>query len=127
LFVTGPGHDKATAVLVMEPSEGASGNSIELIDWSPEGHLLLVTEGFWVWASDVGGIEARIYNADGRKLSGEGEFSGAFRRYVGRNCVANLLPMGFSAAGKAVVAARRMPMKRAPCRRIRASPGRVSG
>jgi hypothetical protein len=105
LFVTGPGHDKTKAVLVMEPSEDASGNSIELIDWSPEGHRLLVMEGFWVWASDAGGIEARIYDADGRKLSSEGEFSKSFRRYVGRNCVANLLPMGFSAS-KVVVAAR---------------------
>jgi hypothetical protein len=106
LFVNGPGREKAEAVLVMEPSEDASGNSIELIDWSPEGHRLLVTEGFWAWASDAGGIEARIYDADGGKLSSEGEFSEAFRRYAGRNCVAMLLPMGFSATGNVVVAAR---------------------
>jgi len=37
LFVTRLGREKAEAVLVMEPSEDASGNSIELIDWSPEG------------------------------------------------------------------------------------------
>jgi hypothetical protein len=106
LFVTRLGREKAEAVLVMEPSEDASGNSIELIDWSPEGHRLLVLEGFWAWASDAGGIEARIYDADGGKLSREGEFSEAFRRYTGRNCVAMLLPLGFSATGKAVVAAR---------------------
>jgi hypothetical protein len=106
LFVAAHGHEKAEAVLVMEPSGAASGNSIELIDWSREGHRLLVAEGFWVWASDAGGIEARIYDADGRKLSREGEFSQAFRRYVGRDCVTYVLPMGFSAAGKAIVAAR---------------------
>jgi len=106
LFVTRLGREKTEAVLVMEPSEDASGNSIELIDWSPEGHRLLVLEGFWAWASDAGGIEARIYDADGGKLSREGEFSEAFRRYAGRNCVAMLLPLGFSATGKAVVAAR---------------------
>jgi hypothetical protein len=33
LFVTRPGRKAAEAVLVMEPSEDASGNSIELIDW----------------------------------------------------------------------------------------------
>jgi hypothetical protein len=106
LFVTGPGREKAEAVLVMEPSEGASGNSIELIDWSPEGHRLLVMQGFWAWASDAGGVEARIYDADSGKLSSEDGFREAFQRHAGRDCVITYLPMGFSGAGKVVVSAR---------------------
>jgi len=106
LFVTRPGREAAEAVLVKEPSEDASGNSIEIIDWSPVEHRLLVMEGYWVWASDAGGIEARIYDADNGKLSSEGGFRDAFRRYAGRNCVATYLPMGFSATGEAVIAVR---------------------
>jgi hypothetical protein len=106
LLVSEPGRAKAEAVLVMEPSEDASGNSIELIDWSPVEHRLLVMEGYWVWASDAGEIEARIYDADSGKLSSEGGFRDALRRYAGWNCVATYLPMGFSAKGEAVIAAR---------------------
>jgi hypothetical protein len=106
LFVTRPGREKAEAVLVMEPSEDAPGNSIELVDWSPVEHRLLVMEGYWVWASDAGGIEPRIYDADSGKLSSDGGFRDAFRRYAGWNCVATYLPMGFSAKGEAVIAAR---------------------
>jgi len=118
--VTRLGREKAEAVLVMEPSEDASGNSIELIDWSPEGHRLLVLEGFWVWASDAGEIEARIYDADGGKLSREGEFSEAFRRYAGRNCVAMLCHWDFPPLGRQWLQPGRMRMRRASCRRIRA-------
>jgi hypothetical protein len=105
LFVTETGIEKAEAVLVMEASEDASGNSIELIDWSPKGHRLLVMEGFWPWASDAGGVEPRIYDADSGKLSSDGGFFQAFRRHMGRDCVSLLLPVGFSASGKAVVTA----------------------
>jgi hypothetical protein len=105
LFVTGPGREKAEAVLVMEPSEDASGNSIELIDWSPEGHRLLVMEGFWAWASDAGGTTVRIYDADSKKLSSESLVDEAFRKYVGRDCVAVFQAVGFSSSGKAIVTA----------------------
>jgi hypothetical protein len=45
LFVSGPGSEGAKAVLTIEPAQYVNGNSVELVDWSPHGHLLLFTEG----------------------------------------------------------------------------------
>jgi hypothetical protein len=102
LFVAGPGSDEAKAALTVEPLPDASGNSIEIVDWSREGHRLVVIEGPWAWASDAAGAEARIYNADSGKLADEGLFYDAFQQLLGRKCVATFDPIGFSSDGKVV-------------------------
>jgi hypothetical protein len=105
LFVAGPGSDEAKAVLVLEPTQDASGNGIELVDWSRDGHRLLVIEVTAQWASDAAGAVARIYDADSRKLSDDGLIDDAFGRVLGRKCVATFDPIGFSEDGKVVVRA----------------------
>lgn len=105
LFVTAPGSEQVKPVLVVEPVEGASGNSIELVDWSRDGHRLVVIEGFGQWASDAGGTVVRVYDADSDKVSDEHLFYEASRRFVGRECVGTFDPIGFSPHGKVVVTA----------------------
>jgi hypothetical protein len=61
LFVAGPKGENFRPVLVVEPLPEALGISIDLVDWSPDGHRLLLAQGFWQWGSDVGGKMARIY------------------------------------------------------------------
>jgi hypothetical protein len=105
LFVAGPGPDEAKAVFIVEPTQDASANSIELVDWSRDGHRLLVIEGTAQWASDAAGVVARIYDADSGKLSDENLIYDAFGRLLGRKCVATFDPIGFSRNGKVVVRA----------------------
>jgi hypothetical protein len=47
----------------------------------------------------------RIYDADSEKLSSKSLVDEAFRRYVGKDCVAVFQPVGFSSSGKAIVTA----------------------
>jgi len=121
--------------LGVKKAEGGSGDGgafggtpretgIELIDWSPEGHRLLVLEGFWAlglgcWRNQ----RARIYDADaGGKLSREGEFSEAFRRwYAGQELLWRIaFAIGiFRQLGRWWLQPGRMRMRRASCRRIR--------
>jgi hypothetical protein len=103
LFVSGPGSTEAKVVLVIEPTESDSGNSIELIDWSRGGHRLLVIEFLWPWASDAGGIAARVYDANSGKMTGQDLSYGAFQRLLGRQCAVIIDPIGFSSDGKVVV------------------------
>jgi hypothetical protein len=105
LFVAGPKSENFRAVLIVEPSPEVLGNSIDLIDWSPNGHRLLLAQGFWQWGSDAGGIMVRIYDADSENLSSESLVEDAFRKYVGKDCVAVFRPVGFSSSGEAIVIA----------------------
>jgi hypothetical protein len=106
LFVSGPGAAaEAKVVLTIEPTAYVSGNSIDLVDWSPRDHLLLVTEGMWVWASDAGGEAVHIYDADSGDISDEDTFEDAFLQRLGPNCVSTFEPVGFSPGGQIVVRA----------------------
>jgi hypothetical protein len=105
LFVSGPKSQKFRPALVVEPSPEALGNSIDLVDWSPNGHRLLLAQGFWQWGSDVGGMMARIYDADSENLSREFFVDEAFSRYVGKHCAGVFHPVGFSSSGKVIVTA----------------------
>jgi hypothetical protein len=105
LFVSGLKSQKFRPVLVVEPSPEALGNSIDLVDWSPNGHRLLLAQGFWQWGSDVGGMMVRIYDADSENLSREFLVDEAFSRYVGKDCAGVFHPVGFSSSGKVIVTA----------------------
>src|ERR1700761_1939466 len=105
LFVSGPGSVEAKAVLTLKPSEHITGNSIELIDWSREGHRLVVMQGVMVWASDAGGIEARVYDADAGKVSDENLAYASIEKVMGRGCSGSFEPIGFSPDGQVVVKA----------------------
>jgi hypothetical protein len=102
LFIAGRGQS-FHAVLTVEPSAEAPGSSIEIIDWSPVGHRLLLEQGFWQYGSDVGGTVVRIYYADSDRLSGESLMDDAFGQHAGKKCAANFSPLGFSRTGDAVV------------------------
>jgi hypothetical protein len=96
LFVSGPKSEKFRPVLVVKPSPEALGNSIDLVDWSPDGHRLMLAQGFWQWGSDVGGMMVRVYDADSENLSREFLVDEAFSRYVGKNCAGVFIDGFFS-------------------------------
>jgi hypothetical protein len=103
LFVSGPKSEQFRAVLTVEPSTEELGNNIDLIDWSPKGHRLLLAEGVWQWGSDAGDIMARVYDADSETLSKEALVLEAFSKGVGRTCAGIFRPVGFSSSGLQVV------------------------
>ena len=105
LFVSGPKGQKFRPVLVVKPSRERLGNSIDLVDWSPNGHRLLLAQGFWQWGSDVGGMTMRIYDAESGSLSRKFLVEEAFRKHLGKNCAGVFDAAGFSSSGEPVVVA----------------------
>lgn len=105
LFVLGPKNREFRPILVVQPSQEEQGNSIDLVDWSPNGHRLLLAQGFWQWGSDVGGMMVRIYDAETDNLSKKFLVDEMFSKYVGKNCAGVFRPVGFSSSGNAIVKA----------------------
>src|SRR5215472_936138 len=105
LFVSDPKSGGFHPILIVKPSPESLGNNIDLVDWSLNGHRLLLAEGVWQWGSDAGGIMVRIYDAESEKLSRESLVDEAFSRYVGKNCAGVFFPVGFSSSGQVVVTA----------------------
>jgi dipeptidyl aminopeptidase/acylaminoacyl peptidase len=93
------------AVLVIRPLRERHGNGIDVVDWSPTGHRLLLTESVWEWGSDVGETVVRTYDADSGSLSSGSGVAEGFRTYVGKACAAIFQAVGFSPSGRAVVTA----------------------
>ena len=105
LFVAGPQNRQFRQVMSMLPRPDLSGSSISLVDWFRQGHRLSIGGGVWGYASDFGGIEIRIYDADSATLSSESFVDEAFRKYVGKDCIGVYQPKGFSDDGGIVVKA----------------------
>jgi hypothetical protein len=105
LFVAGPPGHKFRQVMIVLPTPEPSGNNIGLVDWSPKGHRLLITEGRWGYDSDFGETTIRIYDADSDKLSSESFVQEAFRKHGGRDCIGVFQAVGFSEDGGIIVRA----------------------
>jgi hypothetical protein len=105
LLVAGPGNRKFRQVMSVLPRPNFSGNSINLVDWSREGHQLLIGEGLWGYGSDFGGTLIRVYDADSRTLSSESLVDEAFRKHAGQECIGVYQPVGFSEDGGIIVKA----------------------
>jgi hypothetical protein len=105
LFVAGPQNQKFRQVMSVLPRPNLSGNSISLVDWSREGHQLLIGEGLWGYGSDFGGTVIRVYDADSRTLSSESLVEEAFRKHVGKECIGVYQPVGFSEDGGIIIKA----------------------
>lgn len=105
LFVAGPNQQQFRPVLVLHPSPEDLGNSIDLVDWSPDGHHLLLAQGVWQWGSDAGSLITRVYDADSRNLSKDSFALEAFRKHFGKQCIGVIHPIGFSSTGEIVVQA----------------------
>jgi hypothetical protein len=105
LFVAGPKSQEFRSVLVVQPLPEALGNSIDLVDWSPNGHRLLLAQGVWQWASDAGGMIVRVYDAESENLSREFLIDEAFSTHLGKKCAGVFDPIGFSLSGDVVVRA----------------------
>jgi len=104
LFVAGK-DQQFRQVLVVEPSPEALGNSISIVDWSPDGRTLLFAQGAFQWGSDVGESFARLFDADHGIMSDTQFIPEAFSKRAGKNCAVVIEPLGFSPQGQVVLRA----------------------
>jgi hypothetical protein len=92
-------------VLVVEPTSDAMGNSLGIVDWSPDGRTLLVAQGVFQWGSDTAQNFVRFYNAESGAISEPELVDGAFGARAGANCAVVIQPLGFSEYGQLVLKA----------------------
>jgi hypothetical protein len=92
-------------VLVVVPSAEALGNSLGIVDWSPDGRTLLFAQGVFQWGSDAGQSFLRFFDADLDVMSDPQLIPEAFSKRAGRTCAAVIEPLGFAPDGQIVVTA----------------------
>ena len=92
-------------VLVVKPTSDAMGNSLGVVDWSPDGRTLLVAQGVFQWGSDTGQGFVRFYNAESGAISDPELVDAAFSARAGTNCAVVIEPLGFSEYGQLVLKA----------------------
>jgi len=90
-------------VMSIRPTPERLLNDIALVDWSPQGHRLLLSAGYWQDGSELGEAHPQVYDADSGALSGLLLPDEIFSRLVGRSCAAKFEPLGFSPNGEVVV------------------------
>jgi hypothetical protein len=81
------------------------GNSIGIVDWSPDGRTLLFAQGVFQWGSDVGESFVRFFDADRGTLSDPQLIPEAFSKRTGQPCAAVIEPLGFALDGEIVLTA----------------------
>lgn len=92
-------------VLVVEASPEALGNTVGLVDWSPDGRTLLFAQGVFQWGSDFGESFVRFFDAGRGTLSEPQLVPEAFSKRTGQTCAAVIEPLGFALDGEVVLTA----------------------
>jgi hypothetical protein len=79
-------------VLVVEPSPEALGNSLGIVDWSPDGRTLVFAQGVFQWGSAAGQSFLRFFDAHRGAMSDPQLIPEAFSKRAGRTCAAAIEP-----------------------------------
>lgn len=92
-------------VLTVKPKPEALGNTLGLVDWSPDGNTLLFTEGIFQWGTDSAENFVRFFDAGRATFSDENFIDQAFSSYLNRTCISVLEPKGFALDGEIILSA----------------------
>jgi hypothetical protein len=92
-------------VLIVQSSPEALGNTLGLVDWSPDGGTLLFTQGIFQWGTDTAENFVRFFDARRATLSDENFIAEAFSKHLNRTCVSVLEPKGFALDGEIILSA----------------------
>jgi len=101
LLVAGPGKQPFLMRYMAEPTTDILGNSIQIVDWSPDSRFLLLMVWTWQYASDFGSEGIRILDVQSG-ASEAGMLSDAMRSPSGGTCSFDVKALGFSPEGNVV-------------------------
>jgi hypothetical protein len=104
LHVAEPGGDYGVAFEQNPGAEGQTGNSIELMDWSPDGERLLMELTLWTYPTDVVNPLIVLYDARTNIVRQLPIYQLLKERYPGK-CFLELRALGFTPEGGVVVSA----------------------
>lgn len=89
-------------VLLLSPFAGLSGNSIRLVDWSPDGGRLLLETEMWAYGSEFDNPDILVLYAARRYFEAL-DMGEALRRQFDRGCFLLWRALGFLADGAVAV------------------------
>jgi hypothetical protein len=104
LYVAEPGGDYRMAFEQNPGAEGQTGNSIELLDWSPDGERLLIELMLWTYPTDVVNPLIVVYDARTSMVRELPIYPLLKEKYPGK-CFVELRALGFTPEGGVVVSA----------------------
>lgn len=90
--------------LVVEPSPESGGNSVTIVDWSPDGRTLLFAQGVFQWGTDAGVSFVRFFDAATATMSDTQLIDNSFTAHMGKSCAAVIEPLGFASDGEIALA-----------------------
>jgi hypothetical protein len=101
LYASASGAD-FTLVFLQEPGDMESGDSLRLVDWSPDGRWLLMELALWQY--DSPGMNRGVLVYDSRYGTfQQPDMSRIYNKIFGNDCSLNLHVEGFTAQGKVVL------------------------
>jgi dipeptidyl aminopeptidase/acylaminoacyl peptidase len=100
LYVSGPTDGRFRLALLLEPLLDELGNSIQIIDWSPDSRYLLLMTESWQYEADSGSRGIRVLDAFSGVLTGKEPFR--LEKPSGSSCSWDGIALGFSPDGKIV-------------------------
>ncbi|MGH9381272.1 MAG: hypothetical protein ACRD2Z_11755 [Thermoanaerobaculia bacterium] len=89
-------------VLALSPFAGLSGNSIRIVDWSPDGERLLVETELWAYGSEFDNPDVLVLHAARRYFEAL-DMAAALRQAFNRDCFLYWRAQGFLPDGAVVV------------------------
>lgn len=92
-------------VLSLSPFAGLSGNSIHIVDWSPDGRRLLLETEMWAYGSEFDNPDILVLHAARRYFEAL-DMGEALRRQFDRRCFLLWRALGFLADGAVAVETR---------------------
>lgn len=89
-------------VFLQEASDTETGNSLQIVDWSADGHRLLLELAQWQYDSPGITRSPLVYQAE-LGVFQQPDLSRAFRKQFGMDCSLDVHVFGFTAEGKIVI------------------------
>jgi len=104
LYLAGSADRNFRVVFMIKPDDKHDGNSLKLIDWSPDGRFLLVEFQGWRSHSDMVGAGIMLLYPRTRRVSRVHSYE-PFTRYFGRSCDPTVRVVGIGSDGFPVLRA----------------------
>jgi hypothetical protein len=101
LFLAGPDETKFN-LAYSQSVNFSDGNSLELVDWSPEGTYLLMERTQWKYESEGDYTDFLLFNVNSGAV--ETDLSGILEARFGKDCSSENSAVGFTPEGSVVVA-----------------------
>jgi hypothetical protein len=102
LFIAGPGDSQFKLVYSQSPPDLADGNSLKLVDWSPDGAYLLMERTIWKYESEGNYTDLVLFSLSSKGATAP-DLSKILEGRYGKDCGSENSVVGFTPEGNVVI------------------------